>query len=235
MSGSETLTAARWRKEILVWARTWPESGFVMPSGRRRSAFRLVCACMGLADMARADGTLRGNRDWWNVKQCAAAMGMAHSTAEDTLKWLEAGGRLAKTPGAWTEYGRGTDMRSLVLTQAYGQASSSPLAQPLTPISGTPNANVTLTPSANVTLEPNANAELERWPTPLLPSHLVTLDGDVANATNGDGHVLVGSGNARSHSPRVLKVSEAELRRRALVPRVEGEPCEPWELPGAEA
>ncbi len=207
-----------------------------MPSGRRRSAFRLVCACMGLADMARADGTLRGNRDWWNVKQCAAAMGMAHSTAEDTLNWLEAGGRLAKTPGAWTEYGRGTDMRSLVLTQAYGQASSSTLAQPLAPISGTPNANVTLTPSANVTLEPNANVELKRWPTPSKPSYLVTLDGDVAKATNRtNGHVLVGSRPRTEYSPREVKVSEAELRRRALVPRVEGEPCEPWELPGAEA
>jgi hypothetical protein len=49
---------------------------------------------------------------------------------------------------------------------------------------------------------------------------------EVAKATNGaaDAHVL-------ETTQRLPRVSENELRRRRMVPRVEGEPPESWELP----
>jgi hypothetical protein len=223
MHTDHTLVAAKWRAEILAWADTWPESGLVMPSGRRRSAFRLLRACMGLAQLARADGKLKvpvGN--YWNIKQLAAEMGMAHSTAEDTLRWLEGAGRLTKTRGTTNEYGRGTDMRCLVLTEACGQESSSTLALGVTPTSLSELTPKSGGANANSTLESNANGELERWPTRLSSlsslSSLHSLDEDVAKATGTNG---LTSKQRKERAQRFRKDSEKALRHSNDAPVLE--------------
>ncbi len=128
----EQLIAARWRSESVTDAATWDDSGFIMPSGRRRSGFRLLRGKMGLVDLARADGALRGSRGWWTLTQIAAAMFMAERPAADTLAWLEQLGWLTRTRGATTEDGsREPDMWRLVLPtpKSHGLISAVTLGQ----------------------------------------------------------------------------------------------------------
>jgi hypothetical protein len=121
----EQLVAARWRSEVLAWSYTWPTAGPLMPSGKRRSPFRLLQAMIGLADMARADGRLKaGDGSYWTLKQLADAAGMSKSVAVDTLDWLEREGWLAVEKGRPTDRGAGVDERRLVVNQSVQQSSS---------------------------------------------------------------------------------------------------------------
>ena len=95
-----------------------------MPSGRRPSPFRLLRAVMRLADLARADGSLRRDGgDCWNLKQLAEHMGMAKAPALDALAWLTAEGRLAVTKGKPSAYGRGVDERRLIVPTIHESSS----------------------------------------------------------------------------------------------------------------
>jgi hypothetical protein len=112
----DQLTTARWREAILTWARTWDVDVQVMPSGHRRAPFRLLVACMGLAEIARADGSLRpAGGSFWNAQQLADHMAMSKSVAIDTLAWLAQTGWLNVTKGKPTAEGLGVDERRLVL------------------------------------------------------------------------------------------------------------------------
>jgi DNA-binding IclR family transcriptional regulator len=101
----DQLVAARWRSEVLARSYTWPTTGLVMPSGRRRGPFRLLQAMFTLADEARADGALKGldkEREsyWWlTLKQLAEKMRMSKSIAKHTLDWLEREGWLGSQEG----------------------------------------------------------------------------------------------------------------------------------------
>jgi hypothetical protein len=241
MSGSDPLVAAHWRREVLRWFDTWQDEPQLMPSGRRRSAGRLLRACLGLVEFARADGKLKGTHaDYWSIKQLAPMMATSERTAPDILAWLEQSGRMSKARGAWTEYGRGTDIRCLVCVETQTVTLNSTVAVTQTATIGGANGNATLEPNGNATLSANGNVEIDPYRTRSfrsLPKHSLAVNVGKPTQTNGtaDSKVLVASKQRTEYSPRVVKVSEAELRRRALVPRVEGEPCEPWELPGAEA
>jgi AraC-like DNA-binding protein len=123
-TSGDALTAARWRHEILVLSDDWPES-VVMPSGRRRSARRLLRACMGLCEMSRGDGSLRpAGGSPWSLAQLAREMGMSRNTATDVLDWLESTGRLVKVTGERTADGRLADARQLVLPNAQQMSSA---------------------------------------------------------------------------------------------------------------
>jgi hypothetical protein len=169
MTAAGSLVTARWRAEILEWAGSpWPESGFAMPSGRKRSAFRLLRACLGLADMARADGALKGaHADYWTRDQLAKAMGMSRKAAGDTLAWLEQNGRLHTTTGVLTTEGRQPNLRHLVLINAMGSEVNSDVT-PWAMGSQTAGHGVTNgIPGGHVTLEPRGHAELGSDPSPL--------------------------------------------------------------------
>jgi hypothetical protein len=175
-NNADALTAARWRSEILTWSDEWPDAGLEMPSGHRRSARRLLRACMGVAEMARADGSLRpAGGSPWSISQLAQAMKLSRDSATDTLEWLEWMGRLSKVQGPLTADGRTADERRLVLANveqtlsALGngsnveQASStSGIGEP-EPVPNKPGAYVEKSPSLCLTNEgPAPNVELNR-------------------------------------------------------------------------
>lgn len=110
------LITAKWREARLTSFDTWNDLPQPMPSGRRRSAGRLLRADMGLAQVARADGDLRpAGGDFYNVKQLAVFMGMSKPTAIDHLAWLEQDGLMSVVKGKPTSMGLGVDERRLVL------------------------------------------------------------------------------------------------------------------------
>ncbi len=162
MSGSDPLVAAHWRREVLSWFDTWQDEPQLMPSGRRRSAGRLLRACLGLVEFARADGKLKGTHaDYWSIKQLAPMMATSERTAPDILAWLEQSGRMSKARGAWTEYGRGTDMRCLVCVETQTATLNSTVAVTQTATIGGANGNATLEPNGNATLSANGNVEID--------------------------------------------------------------------------
>jgi len=132
VSRSNTITvAAEWRRSFYLWADTWPKCGPIVRD-RKRSALRILRAGMGLADMAHADGALRGPRDWWTLPQLAHAMHLSRNTARDVLAWLEAEDRLTRQSSTVTAEGRLPDARWLVLPiiQASGSILDAGIQKP---------------------------------------------------------------------------------------------------------
>jgi hypothetical protein len=114
---TEQLITARWRSELLARYDTWQGRPQQMPGSGSRSPARLLRACMGLADAARPDGSLKASGregTYWSAKQLAKFMAMSKPTALDTLAWLEQCGLMTKTKGLPTKYGLGVDERHLV-------------------------------------------------------------------------------------------------------------------------
>jgi hypothetical protein len=75
----------------------------------------MLRAGMGLADMALADGRLRGPRDWWTHRQLADAMHLSPNTARDVLLWLGETDWLTKQAQTITPEGRLPDARWLTI------------------------------------------------------------------------------------------------------------------------
>ncbi len=110
------LTASRWREALLTWFDTWRDKSQRMPSDHLRSSGRLLRACVGLAEIARADGSLRpAGGSFWNAQQLADHMAMSKSVAIDTLAWLAEQGWMSVVEGKPTKFGLGVDERRLVL------------------------------------------------------------------------------------------------------------------------
>jgi hypothetical protein len=167
--------------------------------------------------MARADGSLRGGRDWWNVKQLAEAMGMTHNTAADTLDWLGAMGRLTteRRPTV-TADGRLPDIRRLCLLQAYDQPAiltvGTGKTEPVNKTSGSYDQNVAVLDPKNGS--PVTNGKINPWANPLYPLvPLHPLGGDVAKANQDN--PAEASKTRRELAQRLLKVTEEKLHHPA--------------------
>jgi hypothetical protein len=190
-----------------------------MPSGRRRSAGRLLRACLGLVEFARADGKLKGTHaDYWSIKQLAPMMATSERTAPDILAWLEQSGRMSKARGAWTEYGRGTDIRCLVCVETQTVTLNSTVAVTQTATIGGANGNATLEPNGNATLSANGNVEIDPYRTrslPSFPKHSLAVG--VGNPTGTDDHASEASKKAKAASQRLLEIWEERRQRKTLV------------------
>jgi len=159
MQHENTTIAVRWRRQLYLWSDTWPKNGPLV-SGRRRSSFRMLRACMGLADKASSNGELKGPQDWWTHRQLAESMNLSRNTAAGVMDWLESLGWLSRRTRTLTPEGRLPDARWLTLPNAQ---------QSISVLSNGPVLNKAESSAQNVAVHGSING------TPVLNGHIQTL------------------------------------------------------------
>jgi DNA-binding transcriptional MocR family regulator len=182
MQHENSTIAARWRKQLYLWSDSWPTNGPEV-SGRRRSSFRMLRACIGLVDKANASGELRGPVDWWTHRQLAESMHLSRNTAAAVLDWLQESGWLSKRARSVTSEGRLPDVRWLTLPNT--QQSISVLSNgPVLNNAGSSAQEMASLGSKSGTPVPNGHipALSQSVDTQLLSN--VEKNPDVANATD---------------------------------------------------
>jgi len=82
-----------WHRQFAAWR----GQRRITIGARKRDTLTIVVAVLGLLDSMKADGRLRGSRDWWTLNELAAFMRLSRETALDILAWLEDDGLMVVT------------------------------------------------------------------------------------------------------------------------------------------